>query len=138
MNQKKRMHSLMVIVFAILLILAMIALILTRIVFPRQKYTQALALLENEEYAAAYSLLGELGKDDLVVASLTTRADALLKEGETNEAYALLAGVADTASRKKRMGIKQQQIAETPVGSFFTLGSYEQDNKTANGPEPIE
>lgn len=138
MNQKKTTRIVILIISGVLVLLAVIALVFTGVIIPRQKYEKALALLDNGEYDAAYLILEELGRRDVVAANLNKRADDLLEKGESNAAYALLSGVEDETCRKKRMEIKQQQITETPVGKYFTLGSYEQDNKTANGPEPIE
>ena len=124
-------------ILLLLLVLAAGAFLVRRSVVARQKTDEAMALLEAENYDAAYALLLELGRDDTVAASINMRADALLAAGEGNEAYALLSGLTNENSRAKRMEIKRKQIAETPVGRSFTFGRYEQDNDQKNGPEPI-
>ena len=122
----------------VLLLLAGIVPILIGVVIPRQKYQKAMGLLSDGEYDAAYAMLSELGKDEFIAGSINERADALLEAGDADAAYALLAGLTDEASRTKRMEIKRQQIRDTQEGKYFTLGSYEQDNKTENGTEPIQ
>ena len=122
----------------VLLLLAGIVPILIGVVIPRLKYQKAMGLLSDGEYDAAYAMLSELGKDEFIAGSINERADALLEAGDADAAYALLAGLTDEASRTKRMEIKRQQIRDTQEGRYFTLGRYEQDKKTENGPEPIE
>ncbi len=133
MWRKTRIISLLV-----LLLLVGIVPTLIGVVIPRQKYQKAMGLLSDGEYDAAYAMLSELGKNEIITGSINERADALLEAGDADSAYGLLAGLTDEASRTKRMEIKRQQIRETQEGKYFTLGRYEQDNKTENGPEPIE
>ena len=134
-----KMHAYKRILIALLLLLlAGIVPILTGVVIPRQKTQKAMELLSEGEYNEAYAMLTELGKNDIIIASVNERADALLEAGEADAAYALLAELTDEASRTKRMEIKRQQIRDTQEGRYFTLGRYEQDKKPENGPEPIE
>ena len=121
-----------------LLLLVGIIFIIIGVVIPRQKYQEAIGLLAVGEYDEAYAMLAELGKDEIITGSINERADALLEAGDGDGAYALLAELTDEESRTKRMEIKRQQIRDTQEGRYFTLGRYEQDNKTENGPEPIE
>jgi hypothetical protein len=133
-NTRKRIMILLI----GLLLLAGIIFIIVGVVIPRQKYQEAMGLLANGEYDAAYGMLAELGKGEIVTGSINERADALLEAGDGDSAYALLAELTDEESRTKRMEIKRQQIRDTQEGKYFTLGRYEQDNKPENGPEPIE
>ncbi len=122
----------------ILLLPTGIVLLLTGVIIPRQKTQKAMELLSEGEYAEACAILAELGKDEIIIGSIHARADALLKAGDADGAYALLAELTDEGSREKRMEIKRQQIRDTQEGKYFTLGRYEQDNKPGNGPEPIQ
>ena len=122
----------------VILLLVGIVPILIGVVIPLQKYQKAMGFLSAGEYDEAYTILSELGKDEIITGSINERADALWDAGDADGAYALLAELTDEASRERRMEIKRQQIRDTQEGKYFTLGRYEQDNKTENGPEPIE
>ncbi len=134
---RKGPYRRIVIVLPILLLAALVP-IVTGVIIPRQKYQKAMGLLSDGEYAEAYGMLAELGKDEIVAGSINARADALLEAGDGDAAYALLAELTDEGSRTRRMEIKRQQIRDTQEGKYFTFGRYEKDNKTENGPEPIE
>ena len=135
---RTKMYKRSLIALLVLLLLTGIVFIMVGVVIPRQKTQKAMGLLSVGEYSEAYAILAELGKDDIIIASVNERADALLEAGEADGAYALLAELTDEASRERRMEIKRQQIRDTQEGRYFTLGRYEQDNKPENGPEPIE
>jgi len=122
----------------VILLLVGIVPILIGVVIPLQKYQKAMGFLSAGEYDEAYTILSELGKDEIITGSINERADALLEAGEADAAYALLSCLTDEAGREKRIEIKRQQIRDTPEGGYFTLGRYEQDNRTGNGPEPIQ
>ncbi len=134
---RKGPYRRIVIVLPILLLAALVP-IVTGVIIPRQKYQKAMGLLSDGEYAEAYGMLAELGKDEIITGSINARADALLEAGDGDAAYALLAELTDEGSRTRRMEIKRQQIRDTQEGKYFTFGRYEKDNKTENGPEPIE
>ena len=57
MNQKKTTRIVILIISGVLVLLAVIALVFTGVIIPRQKYEKALALLDNGEYDAAYLIL---------------------------------------------------------------------------------
>ena len=135
---RTKMYKRSLIALLVLLLLTGIVFIMVGVVIPWQKTQKAMGLLSVGEYDEAYAILAELGKDDIIIASINERADALLEAGEADGAYALLAELTDEASRERRMEIKRQQIRDTQEGRYFTLGRYEQDNKPENGPEPIE
>ena len=135
---RTKMYKRSLIALLVLLLLTGIVFIMVGVVIPRQKTQQAMGLLSVGEYDEAYAILAELGKNDIIIASVNERADALLEAGDGDGAYALLAELTDEASRERRMEIKRQQIRDTQEGRYFTLGRYEQDNKPENGPEPIE
>lgn len=136
--RKMRSSRRIMIALLILLLPTGIVLLLTGVIIPRQKTQKAMERLSAGEYAEAYAILAELGKNDIIIASVNERADALLEAGEADGAYALLAELTDEESRERRMEIKRQQIRDTQEGKYFTLGRYEQDNKPGNGPEPIQ
>ncbi len=90
MRKAKKAQNRVAISLVILLVLGAAALIITQVVMPRQKYRQAMELLSSGEYDPAYTLLGELKRNDLITASKNERADALLEAEVFDEAYALL------------------------------------------------
>lgn len=90
MNKANHARKRVVISLVCLFGLGVIAMIITQIVVPRQKYRQAMELLSSGEYDPAYLLLGELKRNDIVTASKSERADAFLQAEEYDSAYALL------------------------------------------------
>ncbi|MBQ6504250.1 MAG: TIR domain-containing protein [Flexilinea sp.] len=60
------------------------------VLLPKIKFNQALNLIESGNYEAAYSLLTEIGKEDVITSNKYERAMALLKSNNYDEAYSLL------------------------------------------------
>ncbi len=107
------------------------------------KYERAVALIAAEDFETGYALLEELGKTEEIASSKYDRAVALIEKEEYNEAYALLDGLNYKDSAVILDGIDPKLLNPFPlskakVGSYIEFGSYEQDNDTSNGPEPIE
>ena len=77
---------------AALIVAACIALVvlLTTVIMPKQKLNKAMALLDSGDYEAAYALLEELGKNDVIASNKYDRAVALLDSGDYEAAYAFL------------------------------------------------
>ncbi|MDO5435740.1 MAG: DUF6273 domain-containing protein, partial [Clostridia bacterium] len=110
--------------------------------------TAADHFIENAEYAkaiAAYSAIVDDGeaaeKRDVLQQELYTRADAAFTARRFDEAETLFAELTDyedseerrTASARK--GLLDEKYT---VGAAAIYGSYEQDNDTENGAEPLE
>ena len=111
------------------------------------KYSDAMVLMQAEQYAEAITAFEALGdfkdsKDQLMECKYI-EAIKLLDEGSVIEAYEALVALdgysdstdlADSLAEdyyKKLLGI-------ISVGDIVNLGSYEQDNNTANGKESLE
>lgn len=106
------------------------------------KVNEAKKLLEAGDYDNAYAMLIELGEEEMVKENKYDRAMALIEEEDFAGAIALLTDLDYNDSEKKI----EEIIASNPslklslaeIGSYVTLGSYEQDNDTSNGNEEIE
>ncbi|MBR0148056.1 MAG: TIR domain-containing protein [Lachnospiraceae bacterium] len=90
--QKKRITLGIV---AVVMIIVIIAGIITAIpiVERKQKYNQAMKLLDSQDYESAYSLLSELGKNDEIESSKYERAVNLLGSQDYESAYKLLSEI---------------------------------------------
>ena len=64
--------------------------VLTTVIIPNQKLNKAKELLASGEYDAAYAILEEIGKQDVIVSNKYDRAMALIDSGEYDAAYAIL------------------------------------------------
>ena len=78
---RTKMYKRSLIALLVLLLLTGIVFIMVGVVIPRQKTQKAMGLLSVGEYDEAYAILAELGKNDIIIASVNERADALLEAG---------------------------------------------------------
>ena len=124
-----------------------LALVITKVIIPNSKlkndYNSAVALMENGEYDEAYTAFTDLGdyKDskDKALDAQYNAASALLNGGKFSEAYEAFTNLGDYKDSKDKAADAKVQIIKSPrVGDYVNYGSYEQDNNTANGKEPIE
>ena len=114
---------------------------------PANQYRKADTLLNAGDIDGAYAIFEKLGgfKDaqDRRNEIDYFRADSFLTSHEWQKAYLLLN---DISGYKDSAEILRQLVSERPYlsilsaakGDTVTLGEYEQDNDTANGPEPIK
>jgi len=107
-TQSKKKWPLLAAVIAVLGIAA--ALIIVFVVTPQQNYQKALDAIGAGDYLTAESLLTELG--------------------DYKDAEAKLSEIAEP--------LRWAKMAAAQPGDTVTYGSYEQDNDTGNGAEPIE
>jgi hypothetical protein len=126
----------------LLMFIVLFVVIITILYLPRRKLNKALSLLDAGEFDVAYKLLRELDKEDTIVQNKKERAVTFLKMGMEESAYNVLSDLTDQDSINMRIDIKKQvlerELKNATGGSYFSFGNYEQDNKTENGPEPIE
>ena len=123
----------------------------TKVIVPGRQYAAAEALYEAGQYEqaiAAFKALGDYkdsaGRIEDIREAIRARdyaaAEALYEAGQYGQAYAefiKLKGYKDVDSliEKYEHLIK---LAFTTIGNTVRLGTYEQDNNTANGKEAIE
>ena len=67
-----------------------IVILFINVILPKQKLNKAMKLLDSGEYEAAYELLEEIGKADLMNPYKDDLAQAMLDSGDYDAAYALL------------------------------------------------
>ena len=109
---------------------------------PRNKYNNALELVENKEYDEAVAVFEELGnyKDSeyQVKNTLYLKADDLYKQNEVVEAAKIFNTLRFDDSEERVRKIKKDMIENAKVGDSIYFGDYEQDGDTENGKEMIE
>ncbi len=119
----------------------------TNVIYPTQQYDKAMDLIAEKNYEEAYAILDELGdfKDaaEQIPLSEYNRGLELAAEGNYEEAYFLfqkLGDYKDCTSLMEELAEKEPRVLfkTTEVGDVLEFGSYEQDNDTSNGQEPIE
>ena len=136
------------IIAAVIAVAAAAAVIAVKfIVIPTNRYQEAIALRDSGDVDGAYAILEELGgfKDSEEIRNEIdySKAEALVKSGSFGQAYTLLNRMERNADAEKLLQQLEEEhpalsILLAEVGDVVTLGSYEQDNNTANGSEPIE
>ena len=91
--------------------------LLTQVIIPKQKYNEAMRLIDAQDYETAWELLDGLESGDI-------------KEAKDNLFHIIEEKDADLYNRLF--------LFEASVGDTIFWGSYEQDNNKANGTESIE
>ncbi|MBR4462191.1 MAG: hypothetical protein IKS51_06405, partial [Erysipelotrichaceae bacterium] len=113
-----------------------------KIIIPNNRYKEAVALLESENYEEAITIFEELNgyKDSSAKIDEAYYAIAMnkLENGEVVEALNLLysldiIGIEDTIKE-----IRQQMMEDMRVGDTIVFGEYEQDGDSSNGREMLE
>ncbi len=106
------------------------------------KYEEAVDLMENGDYEEAIKIFESLGtfgdSSQMVLRTTYRQAEAYMDYGYYDEAAELfisLGDFEDSADMAKKAGI--WKIKDAKTRSIVEFGSYEQDNNTSNGPEPI-
>ena len=95
-------------------------------------------LIASENYVMAYTLLEEVGKNDVVVANKYDRAIEYIASEDYEKAYSLLYGMDFEDSSSQFSYVERKLISMSEVGSYVAYGSYEQDYNTNDGKEKIE
>ncbi len=116
--------------------------VLITVIIPKQKFHEAMNLLDSGDYDSAYALLHEIGKDEEILSNKYDRAIKLIDSGDYEPAYMLLNGLEYKDSNEKLDSIKPQYqqiiLRKADVGDIVYFGAYEQDNNTSNGKEDVE
>ena len=145
--QKKKKKGL---IFATVVAIGIIAAyaIIAKTIIPNNKYNTAVLLMENGEYDIAIEKFEALHGykdserliDECEVRKTYHEAESKVKGGLFAEAYSILKTI-DTYTPSKDL-INEIELKKPlfllEVGDSFTVGTYEQDNNSNNGKEPIE
>ena len=123
----------------------------TKVIVPGNAYRSAEALYEAGQYEqaiAAFEALGDYrdsaGRIEEVRESIRARdyaaAEALYEAGQYEQAYAEFVKLKDYKDVDSLLEKDEHlmKAAFTTIGNTVSFGTYEQDNNTANGKEPIE
>jgi len=117
-------------------------LILNTVVIPAQKYKKVMEKIDSVYYTDSFYLMKEIGVSDKIAAGIYDRAMSLIDSGNRCFAYALLNAISYKDSEEKLAEIEpycyKVIFPKANIGSTVLFGSYEQDNDTSNGKEPIE
>ena len=69
--------------------------LLTQVIIPQKKYNEAMSLIDDGYYDAAYEILEEIGNNEAVKTNRYDRAKKLIDAGEYDSAYELLEEIGD-------------------------------------------
>lgn len=139
---KKKAKKIAIIATPIVCVCIVFVIVLTTVIIPKQKYNEAMDLIDSGDYESAYALLEEIGKNDMIAANKYDRAIDLIDSGDYKAAYALLDGLSYRDSEEKLQSMKSQHpqafLGGADVGDTVTFGTYEQNNNYSDGNENIE
>lgn len=153
-ENKKKTKKIAIILVPIVCVIAAIAIVANSIIIPNNKYSKATELYNNGSYEEAISAFEELNgyKDSAeqiekcktaIKEENYNNAIELINSGNYKEAYEgliALEGYKDSAEKASEILGKYEieSVKNASVGGTVVFGSYEQDNDTSNGKEPIE
>ena len=106
------------------------------------QYEQAIKLAEEGKYDEAIAIFEQLG--DYKESAYYTKqmayqkADQFYKNGDYYDAIAIFRNLRFNDSEERANSIQKELISKADVNDYVFFGSYEQDNNTTNGTEPIE
>ena len=87
---KKKTKKIAIIAAPIVCVCIAFVIVLTTVIIPKQKYNEAMDLIDSGDYESAYALLEEIGKNDVIATNKYDRAIDLIDSGDYESAYALL------------------------------------------------
>lgn len=131
--QKKKLKKIISIVTPIILVCAVFAVVLITVILPKQKYNQAMELLDSGKYDEAYAVLEEIGDNETIVSNKYDRALALIDSGDYVEAYALLEEIGDNesiASNKYDRAIKAIESGDYKAAYTLLRGMDYKDSES--------
>ncbi len=149
-NAEPKTKSPLVVALVIVAIIAVISAVLVVglfIVKPSMAYKSACELMSGESYVEAIAAFEALDdyKDspEKVLECMYSLAEMLYDDGEYEKAIDLckkLGNYSDSRelADKALLKIQQNALKSSGVGDIVEFGTYEQDNNTENGAEPIE
>ena len=126
-NKKTKKAALMIAAAAAVIFTVLIVLFV--IIIPKAKLNRAKELLDSCDYQAAYTLLEEIGRDDLIASNKHERAIALINQGNRDEGYALLREIGDMDSihafqYDAAKTLYENKQYESAIDIFSSLGDY--------------
>ena len=92
---KKKAKKIAIIAAPIVCVCIVFVIVLTTVIIPKQKYNEAMDLIDSGDYESAYALLEEIGKNDVIATNKYDRAIDLIDSGDYESAYALLEEIGD-------------------------------------------
>lgn len=145
--QKKKKKSFIFAAVAAIVLIAVYA-IAAKTIIPNNKYNTAVSLMENGEYDIAIEKFEALHGykdserliDECEVRKTYHEAESKVNDGLFAEAYSVLKTI-DTYTPSKELISEiesKKPLFLLEVGDTFKVGTYEQDNNSNNGKEPIE
>lgn len=108
--EKKSTGKLIAVIAVAVCVCIAVLLVTTKVIVPNSKYNKAVALMNEEKYEEAIMAFEAMGE------------------------------YKDSAEKAEscRASYKLEQMRNAAIGEYITFGTYEQDNNTTNGKEPIE
>ena len=128
--------------------------ILKSVIIPNEKYNEAIALMNAEQYWEAIASFEALNKHkdsekqiESCKTALYDEAVSLMLAAEYEKAATVFEGLggykdsascAETARCQAKKAKKMEDLKACKAGDYVIFGAYEQDNNTSNGKENIE
>ncbi len=140
--QAKKTKKIAMIAAPILVAVIAFVVVLTTVIIPNSEYNAALALIEEQKYEEAAIIFDELGEykdaEEKALEAKYCRAIQLDEQEDYEEAYNLFVELGDYKDSKEQSSNEKYQWYICKKGDIIIFGSYEQDNNTYSGKEPIE
>ena len=136
-KRAKKIKKIAVISAPIVCVCIVFVIVLNTVNIRKQKYNNALDMIESGDYEAGYAILEELGENKAIQSNKYDRAIKLIDSGDYQTAYVLLNGIEYKDSAEKLQSVKQLLRTKVIPGDTIFFGKYEQDNDTSNGKEDI-
>ncbi len=102
--------------------------VLITVIIPMQKLNKAMSLLDSGDYDAAYALLADIGKSDVIDSNKYDRAMALIDSGDYDTAYVLLADIGksdviDSNKNERAMALIDSGNYDEAITLFYQTGN---------------
>ena len=154
----KKVKKIAMITAPIMVLIIIAAIIVSNVVKAKQEeaakieaYNTAIAMLDNGQYTDAIKALAALGDykdcEELIVSAKLDEQYYLALDyvdvGNYSKAEVIFEQLGDYKDCTEQLAAIQiplfkENVANMNIGGTFFFGTYEQDNNTANGAEPIE
>ena len=139
----KKRNKIMLIVTAAACACIAVAILITQVIVPNNKYNNAVALMNNGNYEDAIvafdALNGYKDSTDQITECNYLKAVALMNNGNYEEAIVAFDALNEYKdSVGQILNCEDIILKNAEVGDYVWFGSYEQDNDTSNGKEGIE
>ena len=128
--------------FALVLLGLLGTYIYQNVIVPKNKYENAIAMLNNGFYDEAIEVFTELGEygdaEEMIKESKYQKGMELYNSGKYYDAAYVLNNLNYKDSLNRLSDAKKQIIIDAKIGSYVLFGQYEQDGIIENGREIIE